>query len=74
MRTMRIVERDEIGQSAHCCVRERGEVIRDLRPEFIQQRGEFVTVIGEHVTRVDVHDPGTEALHYAQRVICKCDG
>ena len=70
---MRVVERNQISQRSHVCVRERCEIIRDLRPEFIQQRGELVIGVSEYVTSIGVHDGCTEAFHHAQRVLGKRD-
>src|SRR5207249_8051065 len=47
--TMRVVERNKIGKRAHVCVRKRLQIVRDLRPEFVEQRGEFVAGVGKHV-------------------------
>ena len=49
----------------HVGVRERREVIRDLRSEFVQQRCELVAVVSEHVPGINVDDSRTEIVHHA---------
>src|SRR5438552_16936427 len=71
---MRVVERNQVGQRVHIGVRERGEVVRDLRSKFIQQRCELVAVVSEYVPRINVNDSRTEAFHHAQRIFRKRDG
>src|SRR5437016_10815770 len=71
---MRVVERDQVGQRVHIGVRERREVVRDLRSKFIQQRCELVAVVSEYVPRINVNDSRTEAFHHAQRIFRKRDG
>ena len=56
------VEFDQISQRSHVCVSQRCEVLRDLRFEFIQQRGELVVGVCEYVTCVTVDDGCTQAL------------
>src|SRR5437879_3743439 len=70
---MRVVEGNQISQRSHVCVRERGEVLRDLRLEFIQERCELVIGVREYVTCISVYNSCTEAFHYAQRVLRKRD-
>src|SRR5262249_47778644 len=70
---MRIVECNQIRQRAHVRVRERGEIVCDLRSEFVQQRGKLVIGVSKHVTCVCIHDGRTEAFHHAQRVLSKGD-
>src|SRR5690349_9003676 len=72
--TIRIIEGDEVGQRAHLRMRKRREVIRDLRPEFKQQRCELVAGVSKYVPRINVNDSRTEALHHAQRIFRKRDG
>src|SRR2546430_3958470 len=71
---MRVVERNQVGQRSHLCVRERGEVVRDLRSKFIQQRCELVAAVSENVPRINVNDSRPEAFHHAQRIVRKRDG
>src|SRR5438270_2083157 len=54
-------------------MRERRKIIRDLCPELVEQRSEFITVVGEHVACVSRHDCRAEALHDGQRVLRKRD-
>ena len=68
-----LVEIDQVSQRSHVCVTERCEVVRDLRFEFIQQRGELVIGICEYVTRIGIHDGRTQAFHHIQRVLRKRD-
>src|SRR6478752_2209848 len=68
---MRVVESNQVSQSSHVCVRERCEIIRNLGPEFIQQRGKLVIGVSEHVTSIGIRNSGTEAFHHCQRVLCK---
>src|SRR5438132_2109716 len=72
--TMRKVERNQVGQRVHIGVRERREVVRDLRSKFIQQRSELVIGVSEYVPRINVNDSRTEAFHHAQRIFRKRDG
>src|SRR5207249_10325605 len=71
---MRVVERNQVGQRSHLCVRERGEVVRDLRSKFIQQRCELVAAVSEYVPRINVNDSRPEAFHHAERMFRKRDG
>src|SRR5207247_3740893 len=71
---MRVVERNQVGQRWHIGVRERREVVRNLRSKFIQQRCELVAVVSEYVPRINVNDSRTEAFHHAQRIFRKRDG
>src|SRR5436305_952316 len=71
---MRVVERNQVGQRVHIGVRERREVVRDLRSKFIQQRSELVIGVSEYVPRINVNDSRTEAFHHAQRIFRKRDG
>src|SRR5205085_10795073 len=67
-------ESDQVSQSSHLCVRERSEVVRDLRSKFIQQRCELVAAVSEYVPRINVNDSRPEAFHHAQRIFRKRDG
>src|SRR5262245_35088296 len=71
---MRVIEGDEVGQRAHVRVRERREVVRNLRSEFIQECCELVAAVSEYVPGINVNDSRTEAFHHAQRIFCKRDG
>src|SRR2546423_3047914 len=71
---MRKVERNQVGQRVHIGVRERREVVRDLRSKFIQQRSELVIGVSEYIPRINVNDSRTEAFHHAQRIFRKRDG
>src|SRR5438046_9940992 len=71
---MRVVERNQVSQRVHIGVRERREVVRDLRSKFIQQRSELVIGVSEYVPRINVTDSRTEAFHHAQRIFRKRDG
>src|SRR6266480_2981778 len=70
---MRKVEGNQISQRVHIGVRERREVVRDLRSKFIQQRSELVIGVSEYVPRINVNDSRTEAFHDVQRVLSKRD-
>ena len=70
---MRFVERNQIGQCSHVGVCKHAEVIRHLRFEFVKERGKFVISIREHIARIGVDDGCTEALHYIEGVVGKCD-
>src|SRR5213076_1284367 len=70
---MRVVERNQVSQRAHVRVRERGEVVRDLRSKFIQQRFELVAGVSEYVPRINVNDSRTQAFHHTQRIFRKRD-
>src|SRR5438046_10710554 len=73
---MRVIESNEVSQRAHGCVRERGQVIRDLGSEFVQQGSELVGgvySVGVYVACICVHNGGAKAFHYAQRVLRKRD-
>src|SRR5947199_10547547 len=73
---MRVIESNEVSQRAHGCVRERGKVIRDLRPEFEQQGSELVGgvySVGVYVACICVHNGGSKAFDYAQRVLSTRD-
>ena len=52
-------------------LRERCEVLRDLRFEFIQQRGELVVGVCEYVTCITVDDGCTQLCHHVQCVLRK---
>ncbi len=79
---MCIVERDEIGQRAHVCVRERCQIVRDLRPEFEKQRREFGTSevqegsfsirdAGGGKKSIRIDNRRAETVHHAQSVLRK---
>src|SRR5436189_6412974 len=70
---MRVIESNEVSQRAHGCVRERGEVIRDLGSKFIQQRGKLVAVVSQYVASVSINDCRAETRHHAQSVFGECD-
>src|SRR6516165_10671259 len=70
---MRIVERDEIGKREHCCVRERGEVIGNLRPEFVKQGGELVVAVILNGAAICMDNRRSETRHYIERVIGEGD-
>src|SRR5204863_3396942 len=69
--TRRIVGSDQIRQAADDLVWKSGEILGDLRLEFIWERCELVTVVREYVTCISVYNGCTEAFHYAQRVLRK---
>src|SRR5207247_8049114 len=71
--TMRVVERNKIGKRAHVCVRKRLQIVRDLRPEFVEQRSEFVAGVGKHITGVGIDDRRAETLHHLEGVIRERD-
>src|SRR5205814_9743344 len=70
---MRVIESNEVSQRAHGCVRERGEVIRDLGSKFIQQRGKLVAVVSQYVASVSLNEFRAETRHHAQSVFGECD-
>src|SRR6266567_7392287 len=70
---MRFVESDQISQAPHVRVCKRGEILRDLRLEFIKERCDLVSGVREYVTCISVYNSCTEAFHYAQRVLRKRD-
>src|SRR5919197_3774303 len=70
---MCVVERDEVSQRAHLCFAQTLEIVRDLRPEFVKQRGELVTVVREYVTSVSIPYCCAETGHHIERVIGKGD-
>src|SRR5439155_24244727 len=70
---MCVVERDEVSQRAHACLVQTLEIVRDLCPKVVKQRGELVTVVGEYVPRVSIHDCCAETRHHIERVIGKGD-
>src|SRR4030095_16402074 len=74
LRTIGVIEGDEVDQRGHVSVRKRREVVRDLRSKFIQQRCELVAVVSEYVPRINVNDRRTEAFHHAQCIFRKGDG
>ena len=68
---MYLVERNQVSQRSHVRVRQRCEVLRDLRFEFIQQRGELVVGVFEYVACITVDDGCTQLFHHFQCVLCK---
>src|SRR6266478_8998224 len=70
---MRVVERNKIGKRAHVCVRKRLQIVRDLRPEFVEQRGELVAGVSEYVASVSIHNRRAKTRHHIERVIGECD-
>src|SRR6266542_4809088 len=70
---MCIVECDEVSQRAHVCLAQTLEIVRDLRPKFVKQRGELVTVVSEYVASVGIHYCCAETRHHIERVIGKGD-
>src|SRR6267142_5837756 len=54
-------------------MRQRLQVLRDLRFELEEQRGEFVVGVSENVPSVAGDDHCAETLHHLQRVIGKRD-
>src|SRR4051812_47561394 len=72
--TMRYIEIDQITQCSHVSAYQGGEIVRDLRLEFVEQRRELVIGVREYVTGIGVYNRCTEAFHYVQRALRKCDG
>src|SRR5438094_3755362 len=68
---MCVVERNEVSQCAHVCLVQTLEIVRDLCPKFVKQRGELVTVISEYVASVSIHDCCAETRHHIERVVGK---
>src|SRR5919201_2902519 len=70
---MCVVERDEVSERAHVCLAQALEIVRDLRPEFVKQRGELVTVVSEYVASVSIHNCCAKTRHHIERAIGKGD-
>src|ERR1041385_7884377 len=71
---MCVVEGDQVRQCAHACVRQRGQVVRDLGSKLIEQCRGLIAVVSENVAGINVNDSCAETFHHAQRIFCKRDG
>ena len=70
---MRVIKSDQVRQRAKVGVRQRLQILRDLRFELEQQRGEFVAGVSEDVASVGVDNRRTQIFHHGQRVFRESD-
>src|SRR5713226_6943206 len=71
LRTVCVVERDQVCKRSHVRLAQRLQIVRDLRPEFVEQRGEFIAGVGKYVTGVSINNFSAEAVHHIKRVVCE---
>src|SRR5439155_11159395 len=68
-RTMPEIEIDQVRKRAHRCMRQPGQVLRDLYFEFRKQYGELVTGIRKDVARVAGHHGRSQCGHRVKTFI-----